>query len=197
MRTICLTGGIASGKSLAAAVFENLGARVVRADDLARELMTAPDLRDALTQALGTSYYTADGELDRAALAERLFSDSEARQAVNALVHPRVYEAINRQAASAGPTYACFVVETALAVETGYADRFEIVIVVTAPRDERVRRLIDQTGLTAAQAETRLAAQLPQSVLVERADYVIDNAGTIAELEDRAAELYREVCAHG
>jgi len=197
MRTVCLTGGIASGKSIVAAVFHTQGARVVRADDVARELMASPDLRAALAEALQEDFYSSDGELDRAALGTRLFGDDEARRAVNALVHPRVYAEIERIARAGEGRYPCLVVETALAVETGYADRFEVVIVVTAPRDERRRRLIEITGLSPAEADARLDAQLAQEVLVARADHVIDNSGSVAELERRAARLYSEVCEHG
>ena len=124
IRTICVTGGIASGKTTVTGLFSRLGGMVVSADEIARDLMREPAVRERITAALGRSFFTADGEIERAALAARLFSDPDARRNVNEIVHPLVYREVERRLDELDrEETACFIVETALAVETGYADR--------------------------------------------------------------------------
>lgn len=195
IRTICVTGGIASGKTVVTDLFSRLGAEVVSADEVARSLMRAPRLQAELTTALGQGYFTDNGDIRSEELADLLFTDRDARQRVNDIVHPHVYQEVERRYRGLDPDRAtCFVVETALAVETGYADWFDTVVVVTAPTPERIRRLMSGTGLTEAEAELRIEAQLSQERKVERADRVLENHGPIEELEADAATLFRELC---
>ncbi len=195
MRRICLTGGIASGKSTVGAILKSLGAEVVDADALAREIITTPQVRREITRALGRSFYAASGSLKAPELAAYVFHHPDALEKVNAIVHPRVYAEIQNRYERLKEGPGCFVVETALAIETGYADAFETVVVVTAQRTERLRRLVDLKGLSPDQAVARMAAQLPQEEKVTRADHVIGNDGSIEELEAMVRTIYRELCA--
>ncbi len=194
MKRVCLTGGIAGGKSTAARLLEELGARVVSADEIAKEIMRTEPVREELTELLGRSFFTPEGELKTTELAAYIFHHPDAMQKVNALIHPRVYAEVERLWGEVEGRPGCFVVETALAVETGYADRFDVVVVVSAPRTERLRRLVEEKGLTADQAVARMAAQLPDEEKVMRADHVIDNDGTLQELEERVRTLHERLC---
>ncbi len=196
MRLICLTGGIASGKTTVGRIFSEIGARVEDADDLARSLAATPKMREALTETLGRSFYTPSGELKRSELAAYIFQHPDALQKVNALIHPLVIAELDRRYERVEGEPGCFVVETALAVETGYADKFEVVVVVVSPRAERLRRLVEQDGFTPDQAVARMAAQLPQEEKVKRADYVLENNGSLEELEEKARALYEKLCTN-
>jgi len=194
MRLVCLTGGIASGKTTVGRVFAEMGAHMENADELAKSLAATPQIRKALTEALGRSFYTQAGELKRLELAAYIFHHPEALQKVNSLIHPRVIAELNRRYEHIKDIHGCFVVETALAVGTGYADTFEVVIAVAASRAERLRRLVDMGEFSPDQAAARMAAQLPQEEIIKRADYIMENDGSIEELEEKARALYEELC---
>ena len=197
IRTICVTGGIASGKTTVSELFGRLGGTVVSADEIARDLMRGPEVQEKITIALGRSFFTTDGEIETAELAARLFTDPVARQNVNEIVHPLVYEEVERRFGELDTEQsACFIVETALAIETGYADWFDTVIVVTAPTGVRESRLMREKGLSEEEARLRIGSQIPQEQLVDRADRVLENDGTIEELAAEASTLFRELCDH-
>jgi dephospho-CoA kinase len=196
MRRICLTGGIAGGKSTVGAVFKRLGAHVVDADALAREIITSPQVRREITRALGRSFYASSGTLKAPELAAYIFHHPDALEKVNAIVHPRVHAEVQHRYERLQDRPGCFVVETALAIATGYADSFEQVVVVTAPRTERLRRLVELKGLSPDQAVARMAAQLPEEEMIARADHLIANNGSLEELEERAETIFRELCSH-
>ena len=175
MITLGVTGGIGSGKSAACAIFEDLGARVVYADAEAKRLMTEDDaLRAAITDAFGAESYAADGALDRAHLAARVFGDEEAVARLNALVHPRVRErmlACIDEARADG--VGLLVYEAALIYETG-ADRvLDYVAVVDAPLETRVARVRARDGSDREAILARMRHQLPAADLRCHADYVI------------------------
>ena len=192
MITLGVTGGIGSGKSAACAIFEDLGARVVYADAEAKRLMTEDDaLRAAITDAFGAESYAADGALDRAHLAARVFGDPEEVAKLNALVHPRVREAFFdfRDAAEA-EGYALFVYEAALIYESG-ADRvLDYVAVVDAPLETRIARVIARDGTTREAVLDRMQHQMPAADLRRRADFVIENDGDLDHLRSQVEALY-------
>ncbi len=194
MRLVCLTGGIASGKSNAAEILRDLGAQIENADVLAKELAATPEMREALTETLGRSFYTPEGTLKRTELAAYIFHHPDALQKVNQLIHPRVVADLETRYAAVKDKPGCFVVETALAVETGYVDHFDSVVVVVAPRAERLRRLVDLMGMSPDQAVARMAAQLPEEEKVKYADHVIHNDGTLEELKIKVRAVFRELC---
>ncbi len=195
IRKICVTGGIASGKTTVVNLFGELGGIVVRADEIARSLMLDHAIQGELTTALGRSFFSASGDIMTGELAGHLFRNPKSLQTVNEIVHPHVYREVERRFNElAQERSGCFVVETALAVETGYADWFDTVVVVSAANDERIRRLVELRQLSGEEAQLRLDSQLPQQVKVERADRVLENDGTIEDLELKTATLFRELC---
>ena len=188
MTRIALTGGIASGKSMVADEFARLGAVIVDADLLAREVVAprSPGL-ERIVQRFGAGMLNEDGTLDRARLGDLVFVDDHARADLNAIVHPLVRERSEELFAAAPP--GSVVIEVIpLLVETGLHQAFDHVIVVDAPTEVQVRRLMQRSGLTADQARTRVRIQANREDRIAAADWVIDNSGdqasTVRQVED-------------
>lgn len=187
-----LTGGIAAGKSVVARRLAALGARVVDHDLLAREVVATgtPGLAQ-VAEAFGPTVLTPDGGLDRSALAALVFSDPRARERLNATIHPLVRDAAAQEHRAAVEGGARVVVhDIPLLVETGQAGHMDVLVVVDAPPELRVRRLVDDRGMTAEQAWARLAAQADDEERREVADVVLDGSGTAAELEAQVDRLW-------
>ncbi len=195
MRTLGITGGIGSGKSTVCRLLEALGARVFYADEEAKRLMTeVPALRRAIVEAFGPESYLPDGRLNRAYLAERVFHDPEALRRLNALVHPRVLEAFEQaREQAAREQVPLLVLEAALLFESG-ADRLvDHVLVVDAPEAERIRRVVARDGVTPEQVHARMQHQLPSEELRRRADFVLENTGSLETLRKQVEVLYRRL----
>ncbi|MGC5048213.1 dephospho-CoA kinase [Micrococcus porci] len=184
-----LTGGIAAGKSAVAAELERCGALLVDSDALAR-LVLEPGTEGlaAVQDAFGDRVIAADGSLDRAALAQIVFADPAARQRLNGIVHPRVRRMAREIVEQAGQD-AVVVQDVPLLVETGQADAFDLVIVVEAPAEERIRRMVEDRGMTREDALARMAAQATDEERAAVADVVIVNDGDL----DRLREITRRV----
>ena len=180
---IGLTGGIGSGKSLVAGFFRELGAAVVDADAIAREVM-APGgpAYDAVMRAFGSGVLGRDGMLDRKALAARIFGDTAARMQLNALTHPHIRRRLAEEAErlSAQPGVEVVVLDIPLLLETtdGRYLRLDGIVVVDATDEVRLARLSARDGLSPADTRMRLEAQMPLREKVARADWVIDNNGS-------------------
>ncbi len=182
MLRIGLTGGIAAGKSLVAERFAGLGAVLVDADVLARAAVEpGSDGLDEVVTAFGREILTPQGELDRPALGRLVFADQGARERLNAIVHPRVRI---RAAAliEAAEQDAIVVEDIPLLVETGQAARFHLVVVVDAPDDVRIRRLVARRGLERGDAEQRIAAQSSREDRLREADVILPNDRAIDDL---------------
>jgi dephospho-CoA kinase len=178
---IGLTGGIGSGKSTVAAQLAARGAVIVDADRIAREVVAAgtPGL-SAVVEAFGRDVLTAEGELDRPALAALVFADAEARGRLDAIVHPLVRQRAGELERTASED-AVVVHDVPLLVETGQAASYDLVLVVEADEEARVSRLVGR-GLTAADARARIAAQATDDQRRAVADVVLDNSGTAEQL---------------
>jgi dephospho-CoA kinase len=180
---IGLTGGIASGKSVVASHLRKLGAVLVDADALAREVVEpgTPGLARVVA-AFGEDMLGADGRLDRARLGALVFGDPDRLAVLNSIVHPLVRE---RAAAMIGaaPRGAVVVQDIPLLVETGQGSNFHLVLVVDAPDEVRVQRMVEYRDMTEEQARSRMAAQAARDVRVAAADVVLDNSGTVDELQ--------------
>jgi len=192
MLKIGLTGGIGAGKSEVAAELSRLGAHVIEADALARELVVpGGDVLQALVERFGEGILRGDGALDRAALAERAFGSGEGLRALNEITHPPLIEAIIARAEEIerDDPEGVLVVDAALLVEWDILDLFDVVVVVRSRIEDRVARL-GRGGLSRGDAEARIRAQAPEEVLVEASDVVIDNTGTLADLRRAAERLW-------
>ncbi len=188
-----VTGGIGSGKTIVCSLFANYGIPVLSADEIAKEMMQSDNaLRSQLTSLLGVWTYRADGSLDRAYVAARIFSDKSLQRKVNKLVHPRVEAEIDgRFAAMERSGNAIGIVEAALIYEAGYDKRLDVVIVVDAPESERIKRVVARDGSSAKEVQKRIAAQSPPEQKSRKADYVIHNAGSLSELESSVQFLVK------
>lgn len=193
---MALTGGIASGKSTVARRLEELGAVVVDADRIAREVVEpgTPALA-RIAERFGAGVIGADGALDRAALGAIVFGDDDARRALNAITHPAVGERSRAlfAAAQAADPDAVVVYDVPLLVDehgNGRTAEFDRVIVVTADAETRVQRLVQLRGMAEAEARRRVAAQAPESARLAVADDVIDANGTLDETLAQVDELW-------
>ncbi len=190
MLKVGLTGGIGAGKSSAARRLEQLGAVIVDADQVAREVVAPGTAGLAeVTAAFGENVLAADGSLDRPALAAKVFSDPAARQRLEAIVHPRVRQATAERVAAAAPD-AVVVNDVPLLVETGLAATFDLVIVVEAPEQVRIDRLVRDRGMTPSQAAERIAAQSSRQQRLAAADVVLDNSADVDALHAEIDSLW-------
>jgi len=187
-RMVALTGGIGSGKSSVGRMLASRGAVVVDADVLARAVVEpgTPGLASVVA-AFGPQVLAADGRLDRARLAQVVFGDPEARGRLEAIVHPLV-EAEAAERFAAAPQGAMLVYEIPLLAETGRGEEFAAVVVVDAPDDVRVSRLVAR-GMSEREARERMAAQATREQRLAVADLVIVNEGTLSDLEQAVTEL--------
>jgi len=184
---VAVTGGIGSGKSAVSARLAARGAVVVDADAIAREVVEkgTPGL-DAVVAEFGPGVLLDDGSLDRAGMAAIVFADADRRRALEAIVHPLVAQR-SAQLLAAAPSGAVVVYDVPLLAETLRTTRadghgFDAVVVVTAPREVRVARLVGR-GLPAADAEARIDAQTSDDERLAIADHVVDNSGTLDDLD--------------
>jgi dephospho-CoA kinase len=191
--TIGLTGGIGAGKSEVARLLTTYGAVLIDADRIAREVVEpgTAGLAEVVAR-FGPEVLTADGALDRAAMASRVFGDEEARRRLEAVVHPLVAQRTQELLASV-PADAVVVHDVPLLVEKGYAASYDMVVVVEAPEELRVARLVEHRGFSPDDARARIAAQASSAERIAAADVVIDNSGTLGDLEAQVAELWVEV----
>lgn len=198
-----LTGGIASGKSVVGEMFARLGAHVIQADVIAHELMQPGEaVYDEVVRRFGNGIVNHDGSISRPKLAEIAFGngkDPSRVEELNRIVHPAVIqrqdewmEAIGRRQPDA-----VTVVEAALILEAGAANRFDRLIVVTCQPEQRIERWMKRVNIEpeAARREVtrRMAAQLPDEEKIKRADYVIDNSGSLDETERQVRSLYSKL----
>ena len=191
MLTIGLTGSVASGKSTVAAIWADAGVPVIRADDLAREVVApGTDGLDRVVRAFGEEVLDREGLLDRAKLRAVVFGDEAQRRRLEGILHPLIEMGRREwltEKEKEGASLA--VAEIPLLFEVGLEDAFDLVVLVTAPADECIRRLKDDRGVDLGEASRILAAQMPQEEKLERADHVLENGGTREDLRIRALAL--------
>ncbi|WP_457592933.1 dephospho-CoA kinase [Hydrogenimonas sp.] len=186
---IALTGGIASGKSTACNLLRLYGLRIIDADAVARDLLQKE--ADAVARLFGPEYVPG-GTVDRKALAKLIFSDREARERLESLLHPKIREEIIRQSEEQDRLGGPYIVDIPLFFETK-AYPIDRVIVVYAPRETQKRRLIEREGLSEAEAEARLDAQIDIEQKRKLADYLIDNSGNLKHLQRECERVFGEI----
>jgi dephospho-CoA kinase len=188
-----LTGGVASGKSTVSAILAELGAVVVDADLLAREVV-APGTEGlaAVVEEFGREVLGPDGGLDRPRLGALVFADPARRRALEAIIHPRV-RARAAEIEAAAPAGAVVVHDIPLLAETGQAASFDAVVVVDVPVEVQVDRMVHIRGMSEADARARIAAQADRDARLAVATYVVENTGSLDELRARVEEVYRTI----
>jgi dephospho-CoA kinase len=196
MLRVGLTGGIGAGKSEVSKRLAALGAVVVDADQAARTVVEpgTPGLA-RIMEAFGPGVLREDGSLDRAKLAEIVFADEEARGRLNAIVHPLVHEWMVAADAAAGSRGDAVIVhDVPLLAEGGRGGQFDVVIVVDVAPEVQVERLAGR-GMPEEQARARMAAQATREQRLAVADIVIDNSGTLDDLDRQVREVWSDLAA--
>jgi dephospho-CoA kinase len=212
MLRVGLTGGLGSGKSTVAGMFQELGAAVISADHIGRQLMQAGQpVYAAIVRTFGRAVVRSDGSLDRKALAELAFQHNQADK-LNHIVHPAVVAAEEEwmQGVFAADGKRVAIVESALIFEVekwgtapGWAQRFDRIILVTVPDDMKIARFVSRLSardgvesrreILIRDARARIAMQIPDQEKAGRCEYVIDNGGSLQETRERVEVIYREL----
>lgn len=189
MRLIGLTGGIGSGKSTVSAMLAEAGLPVIDADAITHQLQAAGQpVLAAIVDAFGEQILLPDGELDRAQLADRVFTDPDQLATLNAIVHPAVGVEIARQLDELARTPGPVILDVPLLVETG-RDDLELLVVVDIDPKTAVSRLVGQRGFSAEDAWARINRQIDRAGRLARADIIIDNNGSREALRDQVDDL--------
>ncbi len=195
MLRVGLTGNVGAGKSTAVSLFASWGATVVDTDMLAREVVAPgrPAL-GAIREVWGDGVIAGSGGLDRAAMRHIIFSDSEARERLEAILHPAIRARCRElfaEAEARGDRIVIGVVP--LLYETGMEEEYDVVLLIDAPLEQRIERLVNKRGLSLDEARAIAAAQMPAEEKRARADFIIDNDSDITTLERRAWETWKEI----
>ncbi len=196
MVRVALTGGIASGKSMVAAELAARGALIIDADVLAREVVEpGTSALAAIIDRFGPQVLS-DGRLDRALLGQIVFADPLARRDLERIVHPAVRARAGELERAAGAA-AVVVHVIPLLVETGQQEDFDLVITVDVDHETQTQRLMRRSGLTRAEAESRIAAQASREDRMIAADVVLDNTGTVTQLREQIDALWAGLSSAG
>jgi dephospho-CoA kinase len=191
-RIVVLTGSIGSGKSTAAAIFAELGAFVVSADNLAREVVEQnADARNKMRAAFGASIFDEDGKLLRSVLADSVFSDPQKRQKLEQIIHPEVANlAQDMFSLALAQGYSLIIYDVPLFYEAGLDKLpFRKVILITASERACIDRVVARDGVDPEQVQKRLAAQMSVEEKRARANIVIENSGTPGELREKIVQI--------
>ena len=194
-----MTGGIASGKTEVARALRLLGALVIDADDVARDVtLPGGQAYEPLLKEFGDVILDRSGRIDRAALASEVFGDEGKRRALNTITHPVIFAEIIRQVVEHADNLEpgdvpAAVVDAALIVDVGASSVFDILIVVAAEVEARVGRMACDRGMAEGESRGRIAAQITDSERLGKADLVIENNGTLDQLRSRVGEVWTEI----
>ncbi|MDG1215618.1 MAG: dephospho-CoA kinase [Luminiphilus sp.] len=194
MLRVGVTGGIGSGKTALTDWLTEKGITVVDADLAARVVVAPgqPALADIIA-AFGDEYLLPDGQLNRAALRKLVFEDADKRKALEAMTHSRIREELIRQLAAADSAYV--VLSSPLLLESGQSELIDVSVVVDAPEATQIARTMERDGNDQALVEGIMAAQLDRETRKSRADIVIDNSASLADLQEQAAILHQTLLA--
>src|SRR5438067_866923 len=192
MRVLGLTGGIGSGKSLVARIFNDLGAEVVDADQLARDVVEPgqPALRE-IADAFGAEVLLPDGRLNRSRLGTIIFADPAARARLNAITHPPIRQRMAEEVAVRRGRQGIVILDIPLLYENARLDLVEAVIVVWVDRATQLRRLTERDGFSVEEAQRRIDTQMSLDEKRKRADHLIDNSGSPEATRRQVEAVYR------
>ena len=192
---IGLTGGIAAGKSMVSDILASLGAWILDADAISREVVEpGTEGLKAVAAEFGENVLMPDGTLDRRALGAEVFGNAQKLERLNGILHPMIKAEMLRRASKIEEKHPGDIVifDVPLLIESGWQDVADEVWLVSAPIDERIRRIAMRDGLDEKQAMERISAQMTDEQKAECADVIIDNGGSIQELEETVTKLYAE-----
>jgi dephospho-CoA kinase len=192
MVVVGLTGGIATGKSTIAAMLAARGAAVVDADRIAHALQEPGQAcYQRIVETFGNAILDPQGQIDRRRLGARVFADPDARRRLESILHPAIREACQREIRTAEASgHAVCVVNAALILETGQQERYDALVVVTAPREVQIARLVRNRKLTEAEAQQRLQSQWSTEAKAALADFILDHGGDLATTEAQVDRVY-------
>jgi dephospho-CoA kinase len=196
MRYFGLTGGVASGKSTVARMFEELGVKIIDADRIGHELLRAPHpAYQEVVRCFGKEILDSSREVDRRRLGTAVFGDDAELRKLNAILHPRIIERVEEQAQQyhAEDPHAVILVDAALIYEAGIGGRFSRMIVAWCRPEQQIERLMQKAGLKQEEAERRIKAQIPAEEKRRRGDYVIDCSGDLQSTRTQVIALYPEL----
>ena len=191
---IGITGGIGSGKSSFARILADRGASLIDADKIGHEILERADVRRALVNSFGREIVDAEGRVDRGELGRRTFATAENLKTLNDIVHPPLVVEFKKQIREAAASGAGqkVIVDAALIYEWGDVELFDCIVVVEAGEEERLQRIRARTGLNSKEIRRRMAAQMPLAEKAARADIVVQNNGSVEDLEAVADRLWRQ-----
>jgi dephospho-CoA kinase len=191
MKRIGITGGMGSGKSTICEVWRNLGAFVINSDNLAKEILAhSSDVKSDVIRIFGEEAYLENGKLNRAFLAQQVFSEGKLED-LTRIVHPTVFKRIAQMDEFAEEEGVDVLVrEAAILLNNGRPAELDLVILVTAPLEDRIRRVIERDGCSREDAMSRIARQKSDEELMPMCDVVIENTGDVDAIKARAKELY-------
>ncbi len=198
MLIVGLTGGIASGKTTIARMLKKMGARVIDADVISREVV-APHTHcwKRIVKQFGEAILSKDRTIDRKKLASQIFSDPEKRLILNRILHPCIKKRIKEMIAHIGKAEpdALIIIDAALLVETGMYRDYDKLVVVAADEDVQVARLVRRNRLSLKEARSRLRAQFPLESKKKVADYVINNQDSLEHTRSQTRALVQQLCS--
>lgn len=187
--TIGLTGGIASGKSLVESQFRALGVPVLDADQVSRDVVAPPSLAlDEIAQRFGDEFITADGNLDRRRMRELVFNDANAKQRLEAILHPHIRQRLQQWRDAQTAPYC--MISVAILLETGMRALVNRVLVVDVPVETQMARLTSRDGITTELASSMIAAQTHRQTRLDAAHDVIENTGTPEQAQREVERLH-------
>ena len=196
MQIIGLTGGIATGKSTVSAMLKNAGALIIDADRIARAVVKKglPAYREIVDH-FGSGVLLPDGAINRNVLGDIIFNDPQKKQLLNRIVHPRVKKEVKRQLKQIETTHpkAVAILDTPLLIEAGMHNDLSEIIVVYAPQDIQVKRLMQRDRISEADALARVRSQMPIEEKKQQATIVIDNSGTIENTRRQTIDIFKRL----
>jgi len=194
MLLVGLTGGIGSGKTTVAKIFAELGAVVFDADKMAREVVELGTRGYvAVVELFGADVLMPGGEIDRPALAKRVFANDIERRELESVLHPEIFQALRERLEPFRKTDRIVVFDAALLIESGFDEECDMVISVETPEELRVQRVVSEGHKSEADVRSRIAAQVSEEVKASRSDAVLLNSGTLDELREQVEQLWVEL----
>ena len=188
-----LTGGIGSGKTEVGKIFETIGAKLIKADLIARELIDSnKSIRSQIEKTFGKDIYLSSSKLDRQKVGKLIFANRNLQEQLNRIVHPHVINQIDAEIKllKKSKKYPLIVVEAALIYEAGTEDAYDYIIVVDASEESRIKRLIARDNASRDEIMNRFKAQLPQEMKIEKADFVIQNDCDLKSLQEKCSFIF-------